>query len=1071
MQQELVEGFQLAPQQKRLWLLQAGGRAFESRCEIEIDGTLDRAALKAAAGALVRRHEILRTSFDALPGMRTPVQLVSGEREPAWSEVELSGLEAAARAAELRRAVRGAAIRPDDFAGGALVRFTLCTLSADRSVLVVSLPSLCADTRTLKNLFAELADAYASQLAGEEASEEAVQYVQFSEWQNELFEAEDGGEGRGFWRQQATAEPAELVLPCELRPAGRTAYAPACFTLTLAPESSAAVEAASRGASPREFMLACYQTVLWRLTRQTDITTGVLCDGRVYEEMAGAFGLYERWPAVRTRFEEGYRFDELLGRAGEALRQAEEWQEYYLSETREPEHAAPGFAFDFGEWPAARAAGAACFSVKRLHACTDRFKLRLSCVRRGDSLAAEFHYDEAYYTRETIERFAGQFETALAHVARYGGATVGKVSVVGEAERRRMLYELNERRVEYPRGKTVSELFEAQAAATPEAVAVVHENEQLTYAELNGRANRLARHLRTLGVGPEVRVGLYMERSASMLVGLLGILKAGGAYVPLDLAQPSERLATMLADARAHAVVTQQSLSAALPAHDAEVVRLDSDRETIARHDAADFDGGATDENLVYVIYTSGSAGRPKGVMIRHRSAANLAAALRAEVYAGVETPLRVSLNAPLAFDSSVKQVLQLLSGHALHVVPEEARLDGAALLAFVRERRLDVLDCTPSQLRLLLAAGLCAQAGHAPSRVLVGGEAIDEATWKTLRNSPRTHFHNVYGPTECTVDATACGAGEGPPSPSIGRALAGVRAYVLDEGLGPVPFGVAGELHVGGEGVGRGYLDLPALTAERFMPDPFGVEPGARLYRTGDLVRQLPDGRFEFLGRKDFQVKIRGFRIELEEIESVIAEQESVRQVVVAAREHPSGDKYLAAYVVPERGQPPTKDELRAAMRRKLPEHMVPFAFVLLDKLPLTPNGKVDRRALPAPDNARPELSRAYVAPRGEVEEEVARIWAEVLDLKQVGVHDNFFDLGGHSLLVTQVISRVRETFRMDIPLRSLFEANTVAGLSEIIEQAKRAGASAAPAIKPLARDSYRVKLSAQGTPEIPRR
>ncbi|HEY7496545.1 MAG TPA: non-ribosomal peptide synthetase, partial [Candidatus Tectomicrobia bacterium] len=497
----------------------------------------------------------------------------------------------------------------------------------------------------------------------------------------------------------------------------------------------------------------------------------------------------------------------------------------------------------------------------------------------------------------------------------------------------------------------------------------------------------------------------------------------------------------MMVDTQAPVLVTQERLLQELPEFGAEVVCIDTEGEHSAQARAENPSSGATAEHLAYVIYTSGSTGRPKGVMIQHRSTVNLAAGLHQAIYAHQHAPLRVSLNAPLTFDASVKQVLQLLYGHVLYILPEEVRPDGQALLSYVRHCALDVLDCTPAQLRLLLAAGLAQEPSLALQLALVGGEALDETTWTSLAANAKTHFYNVYGPTECTVDATVCSVQAAPPEPTIGRPIANTQIYILDEQLRPVPIGVPGELHIGGAGLARGYVNDAALTAEKFIPHPFSDRPGARLYKTGDLATYLSDGNIMFLGRRDSQVKLRGIRIELGEIEAVLGQHPAVRETVVIVREDSPGDIRLVAYVVASQEPDAAMPELRSFLRGQLPEYMIPSAFVILDRLPLTRNGKVDRQALPGPESIPPALKAAYVAPRTQIERTMATVWQEVLQVEKVGINDNFFDLGGHSLLMVRLHSRLREVFHKDISLIDIFRNPNVGLLSKYFseEQSQR--------------------------------
>ena len=617
-----------------------------------------------------------------------------------------------------------------------------------------------------------------------------------------------------------------------------------------------------------------------------------------------------------------------------------------------------------------------------------------------------------------------------------------------EAERRQLLVEWNGTRTDYPKESCIHELFEAQVKRTPDAVAVTFEDRKLTYRELNRRANQWAHYLRSLGVGPEVLVGLCVERSLEMVVGLLGVLKAGGAYVPLDPAYPRERLAFMLEDAQAPVLLTQKRLMAELPDHVCKVVCLDSDWEAIAKESGENLANGVTAENLAYVIYTSGSTGKPKGVSVSHSNVVRLFGA--AQSWFHFDERDVWTLFHSYAFDFSVWELWgALLYGGRLVVVPYWVSRSPEAFYDLLCMERVTVLNQTPSAFRQLMRAE--EEAEDTPKEptlrlVIFGGEALEVQSlkpWFDRHGDQRPQLVNMYGITETTVHVTYrpvtaaadFSAGRGS---LIGVPIPDLELYVLDQNQNPVPIGVPGELHVGGAGVGRGYLNQPELTAERFVPNPFGPEAGERLYRSGDLARYRPEGDIEYLGRIDHQVKIRGFRIELGEIEAVLSRHPAVRETVVLAREDEVGDRRLVAYVVPNKETASTTHALHSFLKQKHPDYMVPSAFVFLDALPLTPNGKVDRRALPAPDQSRPELENPFVAPRTPVEELLAKIWAEVLKLEKVGIHDNFFDLGGHSLLATQVVSRLHEVLHVEIPLRSIFENPTVAGLAGRIASAR---------------------------------
>jgi amino acid adenylation domain-containing protein len=1072
MQQEVINGFRLSPQQRRVWLLQQGSSAYRAQSALLIEGDLRPEALKEAMSRIVRRHEILRTTFHSLPGMKLPVQAPPEETALSWHNLDSSDPQRLEQADWIEELFREDRRRPFDFSQGPLLRAFLLRLSADRHVLFLSLPSICADSRTLKNLSLEISRSYEACLNDEDLFDEPMQYLQFSEWQNELLEDEDAEAGREFWRKQNLPALTAVQLPFEIERAEQNGFEPDSSILAIDGETAARIEAAAekQGVSTEVFLLACWQTLLWRFTAQTDIVVGCASDGRRHEVLQDAHGLFAKWLPIRSRFTETLRFSEVLSQIAASKRAADEWQEYFIwNEDPTPgvlEDGAPPFfpaGFEFEEYPPPHRAGGLSISIHKQSVYVDRFHIKLACHRTDDLFAVEFHYDPERFRREDVERLANHFDALLRSAAEDAETPISELEMLSDADRYQLLVAFNDTETDYPKDKCVHRLFEEQAQRTPGNLAVVFSEsdgaeQRLTYAELNARANQLARYLRRLGVGPESIVGLCLERSVEAVVGIFGIWKAGAAYAPLDPSYPQERLEFILAETQAVALLTQERLVEGMRnaefgmrngklesesetqgqifriPHSAfrnRVVCMDADWETIARESEDNLDGEVAAANLAYVIYTSGSTGKPKGVMIGRRSVVNLAHGLAQTVYAGQPPFLRLSLNAPLTFDASVKQLLQLLYGHTLCILPEEVRPDGNELLSYMNRHSLDALDCTPAQLQLLLAAGLAQQTEATPKLALVGGDAIDDATWRSLAGNSVTDFYNVYGPTECTVDATVCSLRES-PEPVIGRPIANTKIFLLDKGLKPVPIGVPGELHIGGDGLARGYLNRADLTAEKFIPNPFSDAPGERVYKTGDLARYQPDGMIKFLGRTDHQVKLRGFRIELGEVEAALKRRPDVLDGVVTVREDTPGDKRLVAYVVMARGRESSLSELRGYLKEKLPEYMIPSAFVRLDDLPLTRHGKVDRKALPAPENERPELRAAYVAPRTRIEGIIAAIWQEALRVEKVGVDDNFFDLGGHSLSMVQVHSKLREAFNKEISLIEMFRNPTVGSLAK---------------------------------------
>ncbi|HEX8695435.1 MAG TPA: amino acid adenylation domain-containing protein, partial [Longimicrobium sp.] len=950
--------------------------------------------------------------------------------------------------------------RAFDLAAGPLFRAVLLRVDAEDHVLLLSMHHIVSDGWSMGVFFRELSALYGAYRDGGESplAEPAVQYADYAVWQREQLEGEVLDRQLSYWRERLAGAPELLELPTDRpRPPVRT-YRGATVPVSFSPELLERLQALGRSEGTTLYMtvLGAFQVLLSKYGGGEDVVVGSPIAGRTRREVEELIGFFVNTLVLRTDLSGDPSFREVLGRVREVTLGAYEHQDVpfeKLVAELQPERSlshSPLFQVMFTLQNADEGdTGGALAGLKVGGAGADledaKYDLSLSLTATSRGLRGELNYSTHLFEPDTTLRMVRHLERVLEQVAADADTRLSRLELLSEAERSTVVEEWNRTAAEVPADRCIHELFEAQAERTPGAEAVVYEGTALSYAELNRRANQLAHHLRDLGVGPDARVGLCLERGVDAIAGLLAALKAGGAYVPLDPSYPVERLREMLADSRPVVLLTQASLRERVGSLGVPAFALDADAGAwTQRPETNPARLGLTPEHLAYVIYTSGSTGRPKGVMVRHGSVVNLASALHARIYAAHPAPLRVGVNAPLVFDGSVKQIVQLLAGHALCVVPEAVRRDPAALVAWLDQERVDALDMTPSLLRLALAEGLGRDGS--PRFVLVGGEAVDEELRERM-SRVTTRIYNVYGPTECTVDATARQIGASGPAAAIGGPLPNVAAYVLDPAWRPVPIGVPGELYVGGAGLARGYLDRPALTAERFVPDPFGGTPGARLYRTGDRVRWMADGTLEYLGRLDVQVKVRGFRIELGEIEVRLAEHPEVREAVVLAREDPPGDRRLVAYVV---GEVET-DVLRAYLRQSLPEYMVPSAFVVLEALPLTPNGKVDRKALPAPELASAE--ERYVAPRTPVEEVLAGIWAEVLRLERVGVRDNFFELGGHSLLATRVVSRVRAVFDVELPLRAIFEAPTVARLAVRVEEMRRAELPVLPPVVPVER------------------
>jgi amino acid adenylation domain-containing protein/FkbM family methyltransferase len=911
-----IEGFRVSARQLRLWRLSEEGAEYRVEGALLLTGDVRDEAFLQALRDLGDRHEILRTTFQALPGVEAPLQVIGEPSEPELRQVRAAEM---ADGISLEELVAGQleveSRRPFDLRRGPLARYVLLDLDERRRLLLLVMSALVADPLSLDNAVDQIVRAYACRVAGAETDPAPVQYADFSEWQASLEEEETAEEGRAHWSHLAPGALADPLARYQNGDRRASRFHPGVLSRPVDPGLAAAATAlTARGVPLPIVFLAAWCATLRRLGEVATVVVGALVDGRPLEPLRGAIGPFAGYVPVSCGLEEHFDFHDAVRTVAAAFHEAADHQLSFA-----PADHGVGFLpvlFDFREVPAAREAAGLRVSWLWQSARVDRHQARLAVVAMGGELRLELHFEPACFTPDDAGLLLDRFATLLREGSREPGRPLGDLEILGSGEREQVLVGWNRTRREVPWEGPFHRLVELQAQRAPEATALVAGGREITYRELDQRASRLARYLRRWSVGLDSRVALCLDRSPEQIVALLAVLKRGAAFVPLDPSQPAERLRFMLAEVEARAVLTQQRLLPLFLEQDCPPVPLDILEDEIAGESGEPFGIEAGPENLAYAIFTSGSSGRPKGVLIRHGALVNLLAALDQAVYAGESGPLRVSLNAPLSFDAAIKQLGQLARGHALCLMPEEIRADGEALLSFLRAQRVDVLDCTPTQLRLLLDAGLAGPG--APRRVLVGGEAIDPGLWQTLAGDPDRRFYNVYGPTECTVDTTACRILPG--TPTIGRPLANVRVYVLDERLRPVPAGAAGELWIGGAGLARGYARRPELTAGRFVPDPFSAVPGMRLYRTGDRVRHLPEGALEFLGRLDHQIKLRGHRVELGEIEAVLREHPAVAAAVVDVREDQPGNRRLIAYVTPKRRQPPLPG---GRQRHRLPNGM----------------------------------------------------------------------------------------------------------------------------------------------------
>ncbi|NCS75868.1 MAG: amino acid adenylation domain-containing protein [Microcystis aeruginosa K13-07] len=1043
--------------QQRLWFLdqlQPNSALYNIPMVLHFRGNLNQKALEQSLQEICDHHEVLRTNFVTIGGQ--PTQVIQTTRETI-SVVDLQDLPIHEQAEKTQQLKQKQATQPFDLAKESLIRITLVVLSETEHLLLVCMHHIISDGWSIEVLIHELTSLYNAYVQNQPANLAPlpIQYADFALWQKQWLQGDVLQSQLNYWQNQLTAAPPLLSLPTDHpRPAVQS-FVGTQQEFSLSPKLSQALTELSHQQGVTLFMtlLAAFDALLYRYTGSGDILVGTPIANRNRSEIEGLIGFFVNTLVMRTDLSDNPSFSQLLTRVREVTMDAYAHQDLpfeMLVEALQPERDlshTPLFqvAFVLQNTPKSEIAMTG-LTVTDLppENTTAKFDLTLAMVNMDDGLKGVWEYNTDLFESSTIERLSGHFLNLLGGIVANPQERISQLPLLTESETNQLLIEWNNTQVDYPEYKCIHQLFEEQVKRTPDAVAVVCSQQQLTYNELNCRANQLAHYLQSLGVKPDTLVGICLERSLEMIVGLLGILKAGGAYLPLDPEYPSERLQFAIADAQLSLLLTQEGLIDKLPKHQAPLILLEQIREEINQNSQDNLTGVVTANNLANLIYTSGSTGKPKGVMVEHRGLFNLAQA-QIKTF-NLQSNSRILQFASLNFDASIWEIILAMgAGATLYLDTKDALMPGLPLMGRLKDYAITHITLPPSAL-----AALPLEEIPELQTIIVAGEACSEELikqWATGRN-----FFNAYGPTETSVCATVEKWTDETLKVTIGRPIANTQVYILDCHLQPVPIGVPGELHIGGMGLARGYLNRPELTQEKFIPNPFSNYPDSRLYKTGDLARYLPDGKIEYLGRIDNQVKIRGFRIELGEIEALLNQNQAVQSSCVIVREDNLGDKRLVAYVVPQPEINLTINEIRQFLRAKLPDYMVPTAFVFLDTFPLTPNGKIDRCTLPAPDL---QGQGEYIAPRNPIEEKMARIWAEVLKLERVSIEDNFFELGGHSLLATQVISRCQEAFEIALPLRYLFESPTIAQLSAVILKELQTGLGLKlPSIVPVNRE-----------------
>jgi surfactin family lipopeptide synthetase A len=1043
------ERFPLSFAQKRLWFLEqleSGTSTYNIPNAIRIQGELKIPILEASLNEIIKRHEALRTTFAMMNGQ--PVQIISPPQALTLTIVDLEKIHQAQQEAQILQIATTEAQQPFDLMKDLLLRVKLLRLSKQEHVLLLTMHHIVADGWSIGILLREMTALYEAFFQGQPSPlpNLEIQYADFAAWQREYLQGEVLQTLLSYWKKQLAGVPSLLKLPTNRPRPTVSSFRGASKDVVLSPELSLALNALSKQSGVTLFMtlLAAFQILLYRYTGQVDIPVGTPIANRNRSETEGLIGFFVNTLVMNTSIHGNPTFRELLKRVKEVALGAYTHQDMpfeklveELQPARDLSHN-PLFQVMFvlqnTPLPDLKL-GDLTLTLMALESQTAKFDLTLSLQNTKQGLIGAFEYNTALFDASTIERMAGHFQTLLESIIANPEQEIDSLPLL-TAKEKQTLVDWNQTQKDYNLNVCLHQLIEAQVERSPFAKAVVFKQQQLTYNELNSCANKVARYLRQLGVKPNTLVGICMERSLEMVVGILGILKAGGAYVPIDPTYPKERLDWILEDAQISVLLTQERLLERLTLKNMHLICLDTAWESIARESDQNLTLDICGNNLAYVIYTSGSTGKPKGVLVTHQNLVNSTTARIAYYQEPVTSFLLLS---SFAFDSSVAGIFwTLCSGGMLYLTQEGLQRELPQLIELIAQNSISHLLSLPSLYTLILEQAKPEQLISLRTVIVAGEPCPKQLVQRHFLLQSKTSLFNEYGPTEGTVWSSVyrCNPEFMQTQVPIGRPIVNTQIYILDSQKHPVPVGIPGELYIGGTGLAQGYLNRPDLTAEKFLPNPFSNQPGVRLYKTGDLARYLSNGNIEYIGRCDRQVKIRGFRIELGEIEAALSQYPEVRETVVIAKEDASGEKRLVAYLVTKEQLPLAVNELRVFLMERLPDYMIPTAFVLLESLPLTPNGKVDCEALPPPNQTRPDSEKTFVSPRNSVEQLLTETWKQVLELEVISIHDNFFEIGGHSLLGVQLISKINQKFGTPLLLSTLFKFPTIAELATQIEK-----------------------------------
>ncbi len=1062
--------------QQRLWFLtqlEPDSPFYNISAAVRLQGELNIEALQQSFNKIVRRHETLRTNFLTKEGQ--PLVIISEAKPLTLSILDISSINVNQQA-EIEQQIAREAQQPFDISSDCLLRIKLLHLGEQEHIILVTMHHIVSDGWSIGILVKEFSSLYPifcdNDVTPTALPPLPIQYVDFAAWQRKWLQGEILENQISYWLKQLENAPKVLELPTDYPRSKIQTFRGATYSFELSTELSAKLNKLSQQEGVTLFMtlLAGFQTLLYRYTAQEDIVVGSPIANRNRAEIEGLIGFFVNTLVLRTNLVGNPSFAELLKRVREVALGAYAHQNLpfeLLVEKLQPQRDLSHtplfqvmFVLENAPISALELPGLS-LNFLESHSDSAKFDLTLYMAETESGIVGSLEYNTDLFEENTIKRMTAHLQTLFAGIVANPQQRLSELPLLTASEQHQLLVDWNDTQVEYSQYQSIHELFEAQVEKTPDAIAVVFEKQQLTYRELNIKANQLADYLRSLEVKSEVLVGICVERSPLMIIGLLGILKAGGAYVPLDPSYPQQRLALMLEDSQTPILLSQQHLVENLPPHKAQVICLDSDWDKIAHQNSENLTCNLNSRNLAYVIYTSGSTGKPKGAMNTHQGVCNRLLWMQDNYR--LTTADRVLQKTPFSFDVSVWEFFwTLMTGACLIIAKPEGHRDSNYLVKLIKQQQITTLHFVPSMLQIFLDE-LEIEDCQYLKRVFCSGEALSvELQSKFFARCQNVELHNLYGPTEAAIDVTFwhCQPDNQKKIVPIGRPIANTQIYILDRQLQIVPVAVRGELHIGGVGLARGYLNRPQLTNEKFIANPFSNQPGEKLYKTGDLARYLPNGAIEYLGRIDNQVKIRGFRIELGEIETVLQQIPEIKQAVVIVRDQ-SNFQRIVAYIVPDANFPePEFNYLREFLQRKLPDYMIPSAFVVLNSLPLTPNGKLDYRALPAEITLNPNHQK--VLPRNSIEKKLAVIWAEILGSVEISIYENFFELGGHSLLATQLMSKIRQTWQIELPLSRLFEMPTIALLSaEITKTLEQQGEKSIKAPQRLSRTARRVKLS----------